>query len=95
MHYLVTAVSVQPHRLKIFEALGLNLTTALNMFLRQTVIQHKSDHCGIKRGGGGWNRQQTSRSRRQRLTPAAEPVRGRSSRKAAAPPVLSAGTGQS
>lgn len=26
---------------KIFEALGLNLTTALNMFLRQTVIQHK------------------------------------------------------
>ena len=41
MHYLVTAVSVQPHRLKIFEALGLNLTTALNMFLRQTVIQHK------------------------------------------------------
>ena len=55
--------------------------------------QHKSDHCGIKRGG--WNKQQTSRSRRQRLTPAAEPVRGRSSRKAAAPPVLSAGTGQS
>ena len=26
---------------KIYESLGLNLTTALNMFLRQTVIQHK------------------------------------------------------
>ena len=26
---------------KIYESLGLNLTTALNMFLRQTVIQQK------------------------------------------------------
>lgn len=26
---------------EIFESLGLNLTAALNMFLRQTVIQHK------------------------------------------------------
>lgn len=26
---------------KIYEALGLNLTTALNMFLRQTVIQQR------------------------------------------------------
>lgn len=26
---------------KVYEALGMNLTTALNMFLRQTVIQQK------------------------------------------------------
>lgn len=26
---------------KVYEALGLNLTTALNMFLRQTVIQQR------------------------------------------------------
>ena len=36
-----TDQALKEQAVKIYKALGLNLTTALNMFLRQTVIQQK------------------------------------------------------